>query len=120
MRKSRSPNWLETHASSVFHQLGPEVFDLLRLREEAVSAYVEPVTVVLDGARDPAAVLRVFFDDADSCSALDELMCRSQAGRSRAEDHGRIVELPDRPGRRLVRTASRRDRKGQLTTLQPN
>src|SRR4029079_6330869 len=68
--------------------LVPEVVDLLRLREEAVPAQVEPVTVALDGLRETADLI-LGLEDEDVAPRLAEEIARGQTGRSGAEDERR-------------------------------
>jgi hypothetical protein len=68
----------------------------LRLGEEAVAADVEAVTAMLDGARDAADVVGVLLQDANGRAVLDELVCRGQASRTRAENDDRLIECLDR------------------------
>src|SRR5665213_924043 len=67
--------------------LGPEVLDLLVLREEAVAADVEPIAVVLDRAGKPPDVAGVLFDHRDRDLVLHQLIGGCEAGRAGAHDH---------------------------------
>ena len=64
----------------VRQNLRPEIFDFLRLREEAMPADVEVKTLVGGGARNAADVDRVGFEDGDVDVVLgEEIRCRQSS-----------------------------------------
>src|SRR5437016_7298574 len=66
--------------------LRPQVLDLFVLGEEPVTADVEPVALVLDGAGQPAHLLRVLLDHRDRHVALEQLVRGGQTSGPRAHD----------------------------------
>src|SRR5882672_12504301 len=68
----------------VAEDLGPEVFDLLVLGEEAVTADVEAIALVLDGPGQAAHLHWVLFQDGDRDVVLEELVRGGQPGGARA------------------------------------
>ena len=70
----------------VAEQLGPEILDLLRLREEAMPADVEVESLVARGARDAADVLRIALQHGDGDSGFGEKVGGGEPGGARPDD----------------------------------
>ena len=72
----------------------PPVHDPVVLGEEAVTADIHAVAVVLDGTRNAAELLRFFEYGHIVCvgaAVVDELPCCGQASRAAANDHHRLL-----------------------------
>ena len=70
----------------------PEGVDLDRLREEAVAAEVEAVTVPFDGLREPPDLV-FCLEDEDVTARTPEQIPRGQARRAATEDERRLGSL---------------------------
>ena len=70
----------------VRQDLRPEIFDVLRLREEAVPADVEMKTLVGGRARNAADIDRVGFEHRDVDVVLGKKVRRRQSSRTRANN----------------------------------
>ena len=70
----------------VGQDLGPQILDFFRLREEAVAADVEVIALVPSRARDAADVLGIGFEHRDRHALLGEEVRGGQPGGAGADD----------------------------------
>ena len=81
-----NPRGTRAHQHVVRQNLGPEILDRFRLREEAVAADIEVKTLVGRRSGDAADVDRVGLEHSDGHVVLGKKIRRRQSSRSRTYD----------------------------------